>query len=201
MNYFVTGIGTDVGKTVVSAVLVEALKSDYWKPIQCGYPRDTEMVQSLVSNSLSQFHPETYLLEEPASPHQAAYNQGLSLSLNDFVLPDTNRDLVIEGAGGIMVPINDHEFIVDLISKLSNKTLLVANLYLGSINHTLLTVDALQRRGIEIMGVIFNGPSNGHSEAIILSYSGSRCLLHVPPNSIIDQKNVEKWARILKENL
>jgi len=201
MNYFVTGIGTDVGKTVVSAILVEALTADYWKPVQCGYPRDTETVESLVSNPSSVFHRETYLLEEPASPHQAAYNQGLSLNLAEVVAPDTTRDLVIEGAGGLMAPINNGEFMIDLVRKFSDRTILVASLYLGSINHTLLSIEVLRKRGIEISGIIFNGPSNLHSESIILSTGESCCLLHLRPVSEIKKENVRLWAKTLKKNL
>ena len=201
MRYFVTGIGTDVGKTVVSAVLVEALRADYWKPIQCGYPRDTETVSSLVSNPHSVFHPEAYLLDEPASPHQAAYNQGISLKLAAVELPETQNELVIEGAGGLMVPINNEEFIIDLIGKFADQTILVSSLYLGSINHTMLSIDALVQRGIKISGIVFNGKSNSHSESIILEYSGSKRLLHIEPDSVINAENVRKWAKVLRRNI
>lgn len=200
MKYFVTGIGTDVGKTLVSAILVEALKADYWKPVQCGYPRDAEVVARLVS-SAPVIHPEHYLLEEPASPHQAAFNQGVDLHLADIVPPETNNDLIIEGAGGVMVPINETEFMLDLIEKFSDRVVLVANLYLGSINHTLLSVDALQRRGQEIFGIVFNGPSNKHSEEIIRSHSGCRSLLHLQPDSKINSQKIIAWAQTLRKNL
>ena len=201
MNYFITGIGTDVGKTVVSAVLVEALQADYWKPVQCGLPRDIEVISTLVQNQYSNFHHEAYLLDEPASPHQAAYKQGLALSVAGISVPKTNNDLVIEGAGGIMVPINEQEFMLDLIKKFADQVILVANLYLGSINHTLLSVDTLQRHHIEIRGIVFNGHSNSHSESVILSYSRSVNLLHLPPDSLIDSEHIKKWAQILKKNL
>lgn len=201
MNYFVTGIGTDVGKTIVSAVLVQALGADYWKPIQCGLPRDTETVSSLVKNKTSTFHPETYLLKEPASPHQAAFKEGLTLRVGDINVPNTKKDLVIEGAGGIMVPLNNWELMLDLIKNFADEVVLVASLYLGSINHTLLSIDALQRRGIAITGIVFNGPSNSHSESLILSYSGSVCLLRLKPDSKIDPANIKKWARKLKANM
>ncbi len=201
MNYFVTGIGTDVGKTVVSAILVEALNADYWKPVQCGLPRDTEVVRDLVSSEAGTFHQEKYLLNEPASPHQAAFNQQVSLKLSDFVLPDTSNDLVIEGAGGIMVPINDQELVLDIISKFTDRLILVANLYLGSINHSLLTIEVLKARGIQIAGLVFNGPENLHSQRIIQSYSGAACLLHLEPESKIDSHNVKKWAKELRKNL
>lgn len=201
MNYFVTGIGTGVGKTVVSAVLVEALQADYWKPVQCGLPRDIEVISSLVQNQSSNFHGETYLLNESASPHQAAYNQGLVLAIDGIVVPNTNNDLVIEGAGGVMVPLNEQEFMLDLIKKFADQVILVADLYLGSINHTLLSVDILQRHHIEIRGIVFNGHPNSHSESVILSYSKSVNLLHLPPDSLIDSEHIKKWAQILRKNL
>lgn len=201
MNYFVTGIGTDVGKTVVCAVLVEALGADYWKPVQCGTPRDTDTVSGLITNKNTVFHPETYFLQEPASPHQAAANQGLELNLKEIDTPETDNDLVIEGAGGIMVPLNDKELMLDLIQKFADSIILVASLYLGSINHTLLSIDALKRRNIELAGIVFNGHPNEHSQRIILSYSGSDCLLHLEPDSKIDSQNIKKWAGILRKNL
>ena len=201
MNYFVAGIGTDVGKTVVSAVLVEALSADYWKPVQCGLPRDIDVVSSLVQNQSSNFHGETYLLNEHASPHQAAHNQGLKLTVEAITAPKTKNDLVIEGSGGIMVPLNEQEFVLDLIKKFADQVILVANLYLGSINHTLLSVDILQRHQIGIRGIVFNGISNSHSESVILSYSRSVKLLHLAPDSLIDTENIRKWAQILRKNL
>ena len=201
MNYFVTGIGTDVGKTIVSAIMVEALEADYWKPIQCGLPRDTDTVASLVSSDNSNFYEEAHFLDEPASPHQAAYHQGLNLKLTDIALPKTNKDLIIEGAGGIMVPINEQEFMLDLIKKFADRVILVASLYLGSINHSLLSVDILRRHHIKIGGIVFNGPRNKHSESIVKSYSGAAGLLHLEPNSKIDGQTIKKWAQILSKKL
>lgn len=201
MRYFVTGIGTDVGKTVVSAVLVEALKADYWKPVQCGYPRDSEVVESLITGGTGTFHKEHYLLDEPASPHQAAHNQGIELHLRDIAPPDTSNHLVIEGAGGLMVPLNNRELIIDMAEMFSDKLILVASLYLGSINHSLLSIEVLKKRGMEIAGIIFNGMPNPHSESIILSYSESRSLLHLPPDSDINPQNIQKWAQALRKNM
>ena len=112
---FVTGIGTDVGKTIVSAALVEGLQADYWKPVQCGEldNSDTMKVMSLVSNKKSKFHPESYRLNGFMSPHAAAKLESTTISLDSVVIPDTNNTLVIEGAGGLMVPLNDHDMIID----------------------------------------------------------------------------------------
>ncbi|HEY0769358.1 MAG TPA: dethiobiotin synthase, partial [Sphingobacteriaceae bacterium] len=170
-TFFVTGIDTDSGKTLVSAILCEALHADYWKPIQAGLPRDSETVKNLLTNKQTIIHPERHLLQTPASPHAAAKIDNVSIKLNDFQLPKTQNNLIIEGAGGCLVPINDTHFVVDLISRLNIDVILVADLYLGSINHTLLTVEALKHRSLRIRGIIFNGQSNPESERIILAHT------------------------------
>ena len=114
MNYFVTAIGTDSGKTLVSAILTEFLQADYWKPVQSGHPRDTETVQTLVSNELTTFHKETYLLNTPASPHASAKIDGVEIHLDKIIAPATERALIIEGAGGILVPLNDDDFVIEI---------------------------------------------------------------------------------------
>ncbi|MFT6053128.1 MAG: dethiobiotin synthetase [Roseivirga sp.] len=194
MNYFVTAIGTDSGKTLVSAILAEALKADYWKPVQAGFPTDTETVKGLVDNGMTSFHPETHLLKIPASPHAAARYEHLTIQLDDFVLPVTDNEIVIEGAGGVMVPINDHDFVIDIARELSCPVILVSNLYLGSINHTLLTVDYLKRNNIPVKGIIFNGESNLESENIIEQHSGYKVLLRLPKLSIVNKEIVKYWA-------
>ncbi|MDH3710958.1 MAG: dethiobiotin synthase [Cyclobacteriaceae bacterium] len=200
MRYFVTGIDTDVGKTVVSAVLTEALAADYWKPVQCGYPRDTETVASLVSNPHSKFHQEHWLLEEPASPHQAAAHQGLSLRLEDIKLPDYDTDLIIEGAGGLMVPLNQQELLLDIAKKFADQVILVVRLYLGCINHSLLTIEVLKQHGLTLGGIIFNGDRNEHSESVIIEKSGVRQWLHLEANSKINSQKISAWAQELKNN-
>ncbi|HEX8059558.1 MAG TPA: dethiobiotin synthase, partial [Cyclobacteriaceae bacterium] len=158
-NIFVTAIGTDSGKTMISAILCEALRAPYWKPIQAGYPRDTETVASLVSGKDFKTFPERYLLKTPASPHAAAKIDGVDINLKDFKVPG-NEQTVIEGAGGCLVPINDHDFVIDIAAHLGCDIVLVSNLYLGSINHTLLTLQLLQNRKLPVKGIIFNGLSN-----------------------------------------
>ena len=197
MNYFVTAIGTDSGKTVVSAIITQALEADYWKPVQAGMPRDTATVQTLVNNGTSNFHQEQYLLNTPASPHAAAKIDEVNIDLNRFKLPDTGNDLVIEGAGGVLVPLNDQDFVIDLATKFQAQIILVANLYLGSINHTLLTVEALKQRQLPVKGLIFNGPPNPESESIILKHSGYHCLLKIPQEPIIDTTVIKKYAKAL----
>lgn len=199
MNYFVTAIDTDSGKTLVSAILCEALQADYWKPIQAGLPRDTDTVKDLIDSSLI-LHPEAYLLKTPASPHAAAKLDSIELKINNLKLPQTANDLVIEGAGGCLVPLNDNEFVVDMIKYFDAAIILVADLYLGSINHTLLTLEALQRRDLRIKGIIFNGQSNPESERIILHHSSLPCLLRIKKEDTIDKKLVRTYVSELKKN-
>lgn len=195
MNLFVTAIGTDSGKTLVSAVLCEALHADYWKPVQAGSPRDAETVRQLVSNKQIKIFPETYLLSTAASPHAAAKLDGIEIELNRFRLPTTDHDLIIEGAGGCLVPLNDRDFMIDLAVCLKTDIILVADLYLGSINHTLLTVDILRQRGLPVSGLIFNGESNPESERIILHHTGLVPLLHIHREAEITPKIIKKYAR------
>jgi dethiobiotin synthetase len=198
MNYFVTAIDTDSGKTLASAILCEALSADYWKPIQAGLPRDSETVQDLITNGTTIIHKEKYLLNTPASPHAAAKIDGIKIQLSDFSLPVTMNQLVIEGAGGCLVPLNDSDFVIDLISKLNFQVILVADLYLGSINHTLLTVEALRSRKISVEGIIFNGVSNAESQNIILKHSGLKQLLHIQKETVINKTVVKQYADLLK---
>ena len=158
MKLFITGIGTDVGKTVASAIITQALEADYWKPIQAGdlHHSDADKVKALVSNKKSQFHPNAYALNTPASPHYAATLDGIVLDIKKIQEPTTTNHLVIEGAGGILVPLNDTDSIIDLIQK-DHKVVVVSRHYLGSINHTLLTFEALKNRNIAVAGIIFSG--------------------------------------------
>lgn len=199
MNYFITAIDTDSGKTLVSAIICEALGADYWKPVQAGLPRDTEVVESLVSNSQTIFHNEKFLLSTPASPHAAARIDGVNISLEDFNLPAA-KNLVIEGAGGCLVPLNDNDFVVDLAIHLSCKIIVVADLYLGSINHTLMTMECLAQRKLPVLGIIFNGDSNPESERIILHHSAVPCLLQVEREQSVDRSVVRKYAALFKKN-
>ena len=176
---FVSGIGTDVGKTIVSAVLTEALQADYWKPVQAGNTDTPEghTVRDLISNTKSVIHPGKFLFTQPVSPHLAANLDGLEISVADFELPHvTNKTLLVEGAGGLMVPINQRETILDLIKFLRAKVVLVSTNYLGSINHTLLSAHMLRKENIEVIGIIFNGTYHEPSETVIQNLSGLRML-------------------------
>jgi dethiobiotin synthetase len=156
---FVTGIGTGVGKTLVSAILTETLSADYWKPVQSGFDEgtDSETVKKLISKPEGRIFPEIYLLKAPVSPHAAAKKENISIKIKLLKVPKTKKTLIIEGAGGLMVPLNDHELMVDFIKKLNAEVILVVRHYLGSINHTLLSVKALEVMKIRVAGIIFNG--------------------------------------------
>jgi dethiobiotin synthetase len=200
MNYFVTAIGTDSGKTLFSAILTEALQADYWKPVQAGMPRDSDTVSSLLSNTVSKIHNETYLLHTPASPHAAAKKDSVIIQLDKFVVPAAVKDLVIEGAGGCLVPLNDTDFVIDLAKKFNAQVILVSNLYLGSINHTLLSAEYLRKNNFKVKGMVFNGESNPESEQIILQHTGLKCLLRIDQEEEVSKEIVKKYATLLKKN-
>ena len=200
MNYFVTAIDTDSGKTMVSAILCEALKADYWKPVQAGFPTDSETIGSLVTNTTTRVHRETHLLKTPASPHASARIDNVHIKLDDFIVPETVNDVIIEGAGGCLVPLNDHDFVIDLAPRFNAEIILVADLYLGSINHTLLTFNELTRRDLNLKGIIFNGQPNQQSEEIILLHTGLRCLLRIAREAIVTKDIIRKYAKLLLLN-
>ena len=199
MNYFITAIGTDSGKTLVSAILCKALQADYWKPVQAGFPRDADTVKSLVPECI--IHPETYLLNTPASPHASAKIDGVEIDLEKFSLPKTNNALIVEGAGGCLVPLNDKDFVIDIPQRLNLPIILVSNLYLGSINHTLLTINLLKQRNLTVVGIIFNGKSNPESERIILKHSDYKTIWHIKEEQEITQTKISEYAEKLKSKL
>jgi dethiobiotin synthetase len=198
MNLFVTAIGTDSGKTIVSSIFCEAFQCDYWKPIQAGLPRDSDTIRELITNKKTQIHPERYLLQTPASPHAAAKIDGVQLSVSDFTLPVSSRSIIVEGAGGLLVPINDQEFVIDIITHLQVDVILVCNLYLGSINHSLLSFEAIKRRNIKVKAIIFNGEPNAESERIITLHAGIPSLIHIQQEKKIDRETISKYAAQLK---
>ena len=191
-KYFITGIGTGIGKTLVSAILTEKLKADYWKPIQSGDldSSDSITISNLISNTKTFIHPETYRLTQPLSPHLSARLDGIEIDLNQIKIPATENNLIIEGAGGLMVPLNEAELIIDLIKKLDVEVILVSQNYLGSINHTLLSINLLKQYGIKIKGIIFNGDENLETERFILQYAQVKKLGSVPGLNNIDKEKV-----------
>jgi dethiobiotin synthase len=180
--FFVTGTDTGIGKTVVSAILTKALNSTYWKPIQAGLEEetDTEFVKRVTELPDSHFIPERYRLHTPMSPHAAAEIDNVELRMDDFRLPEFETDhLVVEGAGGLMVPINDQQMIIDLISHLDLPVVLVARSTLGTLNHTFLSLKALRKRDIDILGVVLNGPKHESNSWTIEKYGNVNILAEI----------------------
>lgn len=199
MKLFITGIGTDVGKSIISSILVEAFKADYWKPIQTG-DKDTDWVASLLSHQ-AVIHPSTYTFKIPASPHYAAANEGIQVNPELFEIPKTENHLIIEGAGGAMVPLNDSFLVIDLIEKMKLPVILVSRHYLGSINHTLLTIKALKSRNISILGIVINGNKQTASETAIESFGEIKIIESINEEPIINKEIIANYAKNFRQNL
>jgi dethiobiotin synthetase len=205
---FITGIGTGVGKTIISAIVTEALEADYCKPVQAGIEEitDSELVRSLVTNNRTVVHPEAFRLKLPASPHIAAREEGLLIKTHDLAgyilsLPvESNKPLIVEGAGGLLVPINENETILDLILALNCQTIIVSRNYLGSINHSLLTARELQRNNIKVAGWIFNDHFMNY-ENEIAAWTNVPGLGSVPLAQKPDKQFVQEQAILLKSAL
>ncbi|TNE30487.1 MAG: dethiobiotin synthase [Bacteroidetes bacterium] len=197
---FLTGIHTDAGKTVASAIVCKALKADYWKPIQSGYPEDsdTRTVKTLVGETEIAFHPESYTLKAPLSPHTAADQEGIRIDLNKVVRPRANR-LLIEGAGGLLVPLNEKDTIVNLL-KPEDRVILVSRHYLGSINHTLLSVALLNNLGFK-PGIIFVGNPNPSTEDAILSLGDCEHIGRIEETDQVDANFVATQSVLLQKKL
>ena len=202
MKLFVTGISTDVGKTVASAILTQALEADYWKPIQAGdlQNSDSHKIAKLISNDKTKIFENSYALQTPASPHLAAERDGIAIDLKKITEPKTKNHLVIEGAGGLFVPINNEQTIADLIQP-DYKVVVVSRHYLGSINHTLLTIEALQNRKINVAGIIFNGDENPSTESIILSKTGIKMIGRIEQEPYFDANVIAEYADLFRETL
>jgi dethiobiotin synthetase len=198
----VIGIHTEIGKTITSAVIVEALACDYWKPIQAGEleKSDTITVKSLILNPHSVLHKEAYRLKLALSPHSAANRENLEIELDNIKLPLTNNNLVVETAGGLLSPINNFQTNLDLILHLNIPVVLVSKSYLGSINHTMLTIHVLKQNNIEIKGIIFNGQKNMDSENFILLNSKLRYLGNID-EAPVNKEMILSHANKLKDNL
>ncbi|MCL4141737.1 UNVERIFIED_CONTAM: hypothetical protein GTU68_033823 [Idotea baltica] len=199
--YFITGISTDVGKTVASAIITEALEADYWKPVQAGELDncDTKKVERLVSNTKSKFHPNSYALKTPMSPHGAAEIDGIEININNIKVPHTKNHLVIEGAGGLLVPLNNKDTILNLI-KPEYKVIVVSRHYLGSINHTLLTVNTLKEKGFKV-SIIFSGNAHKSTEDIIKKMTQVPIIGRINEEPYFDKNVVKEYAELFKESL
>jgi dethiobiotin synthetase len=202
MKLFITGIGTDVGKTIASAIITEALQADYWKPIQAGDldQSDSHKINNYISNAKSIIHPNSYALLTPASPHYAASVDNIVIDIKKIKEPKTQNNLVIEGAGGILVPLNDKDTIADLIQP-DYKVIVVSRHYLGSINHTLMTIEALNSRKIAIAGILFNGDENPATESIILSKTGVKNIGRIANEPYFDKNVIAEYADAFREVL
>ena len=202
MKIFITGISTDVGKTIASAIITEALEADYWKPIQAGDLNDSDshFIKSNVKSQKSKIFPNAYQFNTPASPHLAAELDGITINLKNIIEPKTANHLVIEGAGGLFVPLNETDFVLDLIQP-DYKVIVVSRHYLGSINHTLLTIEALKNRGINIAGIIFNGNENRPTETIILNTTQLKCIGRIEEEPYFDQNVISEYADLFRDNL
>ena len=198
---FVTGTSTEVGKTLAAAIITEALQADYWKPIQAGdlNNSDSHKIAALISNKKTQIHPNSYALNTPMSPHAAAEIDGLSIQLNKIKEPLTTNHLVIEGAGGLLVPLNDTETILDLLQP-NYKVVVVSRHYLGSINHTLLTIGWLQKAGFK-PALIFSGDPHPTTEAIILKKTGVGLVGRIKNEKKINKQTIKKYADEFKSVL
>ena len=197
---FVTGIGTGVGKTIVSAILTQQLEADYWKPVQAGDLgcSDRDTVSSLVTQPNTVFHPETYRFQLAASPHQAAAFENVKIKLTDFTLPVTENQLVIEGAGGLMVPLSDRFRMIELIQHFDAAAILVIRNYLGCINHTLLSMEALSNRNIPLWAVIINGEMDEATESILHSYFPPETFFaKVPEYTILHKQSILNCPTLL----
>ncbi|HAS42059.1 MAG TPA: dethiobiotin synthase [Microscillaceae bacterium] len=200
-QYIIAGIDTEIGKTVVSAIVTEALQADYWKPVQSGdlHHTDTDKVKALVSNPQSKFHPEAYRLETPMSPHASAAIDEVTIDADKLTLPQTSNNLVIELAGGLMVPLTKDLLMIHMLKQWNLPVVLVSKYYLGSINHTLLSIEVLKAHNIPIKGIIFNGETNPTSKEAILHYSQLPVIGEIPwIEEEVTKEKVKALGELLK---
>lgn len=193
-HIFITGIGTNVGKTIVSAILCKAFGASYWKPVQAGdlHHTDSDKVREL---SGAVVLPEKFRLQTPASPHLAAQIDGIEIKNEDFVLPGSNENFLVEGAGGLMVPLNEEGLLyIDVLESWKIPVVLVSRHYLGSINHTLMSLEILKQRKIEVKALIFVGEENPATESAILKRFPQENVSRIPENELIDPAFVKEQA-------
>lgn len=199
-RYVVAGIGTEIGKTVFSAVLVEALNADYWKPVQAGSldATDSDTIRALAPGANRVIHDESYRLTRAMSPHAAALAENITIELDCLKLPKTDRNLVVEMAGGLMVPLAPGFLNIDLIAEWAIPVVLVSQYYLGSINHTLLSLAALRKRGIPIAGLIFNGEPVDTTRSVIVDETKVPVILDAAFAQDLNCKMIATWARAVQ---
>lgn len=201
-QFIITGIGTDVGKTVVSSIVSEALQATYWKPVQAGDLDNSDSIKVKRLTKNVTVLPEAFCLNEPMSPHAAAKLDGIEITSENLNLPSVSGNFIVEGAGGIMVPINSVGFLyVDAFAQWGLPAIVVSRHYLGSINHTLMTIKILRSRGIEIEGIIFVGDEHSTTEEAILSNTGLRQIARIPMAEEVNQAFILGQAEIIKNQL
>ncbi len=201
-TYFITGISTEVGKTVASAIFTEALEADYWKPIQAGELEDSDShkIKKFISNKKTIIHDNSYALKTPMSPHASAEIDNITIDLAKIIEPKTdNKNLVIEGAGGIFVPLNNTDTILDII-KPTYKVIVVSRHYLGSINHTLLTINLLKEKGFDV-SIIFSGDEHKTTEQIIKKMTNVPVIGRIDEEPYFDKTVIKEYAELFRENL
>lgn len=199
-KYFVTAIGTNIGKTIVSSVLVNALKADYWKPLQCGDLEGSDSDFIRFTSDIN-VHEEKYRLKIPASPHQAASIEGINIQLDDFILPQTQNALIVEGAGGMLVPLNENgDMVIDIAKKFNLPLIIVSSFYLGSINHTLLTLEYAKREKMEIALLIFNGEVNEWSLNAIKQHFPEIKIVFIPHFENISKEIIQTFSEEFAKN-
>lgn len=202
-GFFVTGTDTDVGKTLVSAWLLTHLHGSYWKPVQAGTepPTDSATVQRLADLPVGRILPEAYLLPEAMAPHEAARRAGITLDMQKLALPPCDGLVIVEGAGGLMVPLTEDAYMIDLAAELDLPIVLVARSTLGTINHTLLSIEAIRRRGLPLAGVVITGPETAHNRAAIERYGQIEVIAEIPWLETVDRaalKAIEPEFDLLK---
>lgn len=201
---FITGIGTGIGKTFVSAILAKALEADYWKPVQAGFEEgtDSEWVGNWLQQTGSIVHPEVYRLAKPASPHIAAREEGVTIDISKICkqIPKNDRTLLVEGAGGILVPLNESQFVADLIKEMGAKVILVSRNYLGSINHSLLTARVCREMQIPVIGWVFNDQYLDYEDEIV-KWSNFPRIASIPWTDNINGTFINSQAAAIKKRL
>ena len=194
----VCGTDTDVGKTVVSAWLVQGLKAHYWKPVQSGLDGggDRQRVQTLLNLSTDRILPEAFAFQQPVSPHWAAELDGVVLDPDALNRPRIDHPLVVETAGGLMVPLTRQWLQIDQLQRWQLPIVLVARSGLGTLNHTLLSLEALQRRNLPVLGLILNGPPHADNPGTLEHFGGVPVLAHLQPLSPLTAEALqEQWQR------
>jgi len=198
----ILGIHTGVGKTIASAVIAEAIDANYWKPVQAGIEeRDTDRVRQLLTDGNTRVHKESLMLSQPMSPHAAAAIDGVEIDYKKFQWPKTNKLLLVETAGGILSPMSANTTMADFVHYYQLSAILVAQNYLGSINHTLLSVEVLKNRGIHLLGIVMNGIANQSSETFIENYSSVPIVARIPHFEILDNSSIKQSAKLIQQSL